>query len=189
MASDSPSILALSGSLRRDSLNQRLVEAAANLARARGASVTVVRLSDYPMPLYNPDEIEADAPPEVHFLKQRFRQHDGLLIASPEYNGLMTAALKNALDWVSHPDEGYPRLDCFVGKSAGIMAAAPGRLGGIRGLPSLRELLSGVGVLVVPEQVALPFAAEAFEEGDELRPSREREMLEKLVSQLLAVMH
>ena len=186
---DAPSILALSGSLRRDSINQKLVEVAAEEAQSRGANVTVIRLSDYPMPLYNPDDIDTEIPPEVHFLKQRFRQHQGLLIASPEYNGLMTAALKNALDWLSHPDEGYPRLDCFQGKSAGIMAAAPGRLGGIRGLPSLRELLSGVGVLVVPQQVAVPFAGEAFGVDRRLKASRESEMLESLVSQLLAVLH
>ena len=181
-------ILAFSGSLRAGSLNHRLVNAAATEARRLGAEVTVIRLGDYPLPLYNPDDAANAVPSEAHFLKQRFRQHRGLMIASPEYNGMLTGALKNAIDWLSHPEEGRELLDCFEGKVGAIMSAAPGSLGGIRGLPSLRELLSGIGVTVAAQAVAVPRAHTAFDDAGMLSPSRERDLVNKMVEQLVSLL-
>src|SRR4051794_33986708 len=95
-------ILALSGSARRDSLNRRLLEIAIGGARDSGASVTVISLADYPLPLYDGDlEEEQGAPENALALQRLLAEHDGLLIASPEHNGGYTAMLKNAVDWIS----------------------------------------------------------------------------------------
>ena len=97
-----PRILAFSGSARRASFNQRLVTVAAASARSAGAEVTLINLRDFPMPLFNEDdEAENGQPDSVVELKKLFSEHDGLLIASPEYNGLPTPLLKNTLDWLS----------------------------------------------------------------------------------------
>ena len=140
-----PRILAFGGSLRSDSWNQRIAELAADAARQAGAEVTILRLRDHPMPVYDQDIEDASGLPEaVRELKSLFRSHDGFIIASPEYNGSLTAALKNTIDWLSRREEGEERMACFSGKFAGLMSCSPGRLGGIRGLSHLRTILSSI---------------------------------------------
>lgn len=152
-------LLAFSGSLRAESLNTRLAFLAADLAESKGAVVTRLKLQDLNLPMFDEDsEAATGLPAGAKQLKDLMRAHDGFLIATPEYNGFMSGALKNAIDWASRPEEGYPPLDCFRGKAAGIMAASPGSLGGIRGLPMLRLLLANLGVNVVGSQFSLPNA-------------------------------
>src|SRR5215510_12287566 len=110
-----PRILAFAGSLRRDSFNKKLVPIAARGAREAGAEVTLIDLKDFPLPLFDQDlEAERGMPK----LKQLFIDHDGLLIAAPEYNSSITPVLKNAIDWVSRPAPGEPSLVAFRGKVA-----------------------------------------------------------------------
>ncbi|MAT80198.1 MAG: NADPH-dependent FMN reductase [Phycisphaerae bacterium] len=160
-----PRILAFSGSLRRDSWNHKLVEIAADAARDAGAEVTVIRLRDYPMPVFDED-LEADQglPQEVMALREQFKSHQGLLIASPEYNSSVTAALKNTIDWLSRTPEGCAPLECFDQKIAGLMAASPGGLGGLKGLSSIRWILGNIRVTVLPRQVAVPRIHEVLQE-------------------------
>jgi NAD(P)H-dependent FMN reductase len=159
-----PRILALGGSLRRDSFNQKLASIAAEGAREAGAEVTLIKLSDFPMPLFDQDfEAEHGMHPEAKRLKELFLSHQGLLIASPEYNSGYSAALKNAIDWVSRaetPEE--PPISALAGKSALIMATSPGGLGGLRGLVPLRMLLGNLGITLLPDQIAIPSAFQAF---------------------------
>jgi NAD(P)H-dependent FMN reductase len=91
-------------------------------------------------------------------LKRLFHEHDGFLIACPEYNGSITPPLKNTIDWVSRPSPAEPDLQPFRGKTAALLATSPGALGGIRGLVHVRAILSGIGVLVLPDQLAVPKA-------------------------------
>ena len=176
-----PRILAFGGSLRRGSLNQLLVGNAARGARAAGAEVTVIALRDYPLPVYDGDLDAAEGiPAEATELKILMKSHDGLLISSPEYNSSLTAALKNAIDWASRPTEGDPPLACFRGKVAGIMAASPGGLGGLRGLVHLRAILSNLSVLVLPEQRAVAAASNAFDGEGRLLDDKTRESVEKI---------
>ncbi|MCB1209396.1 MAG: NAD(P)H-dependent oxidoreductase [Verrucomicrobiales bacterium] len=160
----SPKILAFGGSLRRDSYNQKLAAAAAQGAREAGAEVTLIALRDFPLPLFDEDREAAEGlPAAARELKKLFRSHDGLLIASPEYNSSITAALKNAIDWVSRPEtDDEPPLSAFKGKSAILCAASPGLLGGLRGLVHVRSILGNLGVLVLPDQIAVGKAHEAF---------------------------
>ena len=158
-------ILALAGSTRTQSFNKKLVRVAADGARTAGAAVTEIDLRDYPLPLYDGDlEAESGLPGQAKALRRVFLAHDGLLIAAPEYNGSISAVLKNAIDWLSRPHQGEPALACFEGKVAGLMAASPGRLGGLRGLAHVRQILGGIRVLVIPEQQAVANAAQAFGE-------------------------
>jgi NAD(P)H-dependent FMN reductase len=108
------------------------------------------------MPLYcQDDEAENGMPESVIELKELMKSHEGFLIASPEYNGSLTGIMKNTIDWMSRPYADDPRMACFDGKIAGLMAASPGGLGGIRGLSHLRTILAGIGVLVLPNHVAV----------------------------------
>ena len=161
-----PRLLVFSGSLRQESCNHALALIAANGAHAAGAELTVLRLADHPLPVYNQDTEDRDGlPDEARRLKALFREHDGFIIGCPEYNSTFTAAFKNTVDWVSRPEEGYPPLDGFKGKVAGLVSCSPGRLGGIKVLPTVRMLLSNIGVMVVPNQAAVPHIHDALADG------------------------
>ncbi len=162
-------ILAFAGSTRRGSLNKKLLAAALPGAQTAGAEVTHVDLADFPMPLYDGDLEATEGMPEpARRFKALLESHHGLLIAAPEYNGSLSAVLKNAIDWASRTEsEGEPALRAFRGKVAALMAASPGGLGGIRVLAHLRQILGGLGVHVLPDQLTVPRAGQAFGEGDD----------------------
>ena len=160
-----PRILVFSGSLRAESYNQKLATLAAASAREAGADVTLISLRDFRLPMFDQDledtEGKSDAAKK---LKALFSDADGFIIASPEYNSGITAALKNAIDWVSRADSSdEPPLSAFTGKTAAILSASPGGYGGARSLAQLRPLLENIGVTVLPEQVAVPKAHEVFD--------------------------
>ncbi|MBD3402481.1 NADPH-dependent FMN reductase [candidate division GN15 bacterium] len=164
-----PKILAFAGSTRSESLNKKLIRVGAEAAREAGAEVTLIDLRDYPLPLYDGDLEARDGLPENgRKLKDLFLANDGLLISSPEYNNSFSAVFKNTIDWVSRPVEGYPPLECFTGKVAGLMSASPGYFGGMRGLFDVRKLLSMIAVDVLPDQVAVPKANTVFNDNGEL---------------------
>ena len=176
-----PRVLAFAGSSRRDSYNAQLIEVAAEGARSAGAEVTVINLASYELPLFNEDlEAAEGAPMNATRLKELFFGHDGLLIASPEYNSSISPLLKNTIDWVSRAAEGEGSLAAYQGKVAAIMAASPGALGGLRGLVHVRSILSSIGVLVVPDQIAIPRAFEAFGEDGRLRDERQQAKVEAI---------
>jgi NAD(P)H-dependent FMN reductase len=157
-------VLGFAGSTRAGSLNKRLVQVALAGAAEAGAETRFLDLADYRMPVYDGDEEARDGLPDAaRALKREVAAHDALLVASPEYNGSLTAVLKNALDWISRPQEGEATLAAYDGKVAGLLSASPGALGGLRGLAHLRQILSGIRVLVIPEQYALARAGDAFD--------------------------
>ena len=134
MSELAPRILAFAGSARTASINKKLAAAAAGYAREAGAEVTVADLRDFAMPLYDGDLEEAEGMPDgARQFKQLLVEHDGLLIASPEYNSSLSPLLKNVIDWASRSEsDEEPPLAAFRGKAAGIMATSPGKLGGLR---------------------------------------------------------
>ena len=178
-----PRILALCGSLRTGSINLKLLTIAAEEARKLGAEVDLVDLKKLVLPLYDGDEEEKGVPAPVAELRERMGKARGLLIASPEYNSSIPGALKNAIDWVSRPPE---RL--FQDKWAAMMGAAPGVFGTARMQPHLRQVLSSVGMHVLPAQVHLPRMMEAFTEDGRLKEeARHKEgvaLVTTLVSEL-----
>lgn len=164
-----PRLLALAGSLRRDSYNDRLVRIAARGALEAGAEVTHVRMGDLPVPVYDADLEEAEGVPEnVLEWKRLFKSHDGMLIASPEYNSMIPGGFKNLLDWISRPVPDERAFEPFAGKVVSLMCASDGSLGGLRGLIITRALLCHFQMLVLPEVLGIKFASEAFTEAGDL---------------------
>lgn len=176
-----PRILAFAGSLRRDSFNKKLVHIAAKGAREAGADVTLIDLKEFPLPLFDQDlEAEHGMPENGKKLKQLFIDHDGLLIAAPEYNSSITAVLKNAIDWVSLPAPSESFLVAFRGKVATLMSASPSALGGLRGLVHVRSILENIGVIVLPEQVAIAKAGDALNPDGSLKDPTQQAGIEEL---------
>jgi NAD(P)H-dependent FMN reductase len=183
-----PKILAFSGSLRQGSFNQRMVKVAAEGARSAGAEVTVISLRDFPLPFMDEDlEKESGLPENARKLKDLFKSHDGVLLASPEYNGSVSGVLKNAIDWVSRPLEDSEPLEAFGNKVWCIMSASPGGLGGIRGLIHLRALLGGIRVHVIPQQHAMGGAGNLFDASGNLTDAKQRDTVEGLGKTLVGV--
>jgi len=185
-----PKILAFSGSIRRDSWNRKLIQAAVDATRAAGGEVTLIDLADYPLPLMDEDlEARDGLPPNAQRLKALFKEHDALLIASPEYNSSMPPLLKNTLDWVSREWQGESGLVPYQNKVAAILAASPGQFGGMRMLPHLRQILNTLGVLVLPGQFSLPHADKAFDEesGALKSPARLHALVLELVNTAAAL--
>lgn len=179
-------ILALAGSLREHSYNKRVLRTAISGARAAGAEVTEIDLRDYPMPLYNPDEHGENGFDENALkFQQILSEHDGILLASPEYNGSLPGGLKNAVDWASRKSERFGQIEVFKGKTAAIMTASPGAFGGLRCLAHLRGVLSILLVHVLPMEIAVSFVAAKFEnEAETMTDEKTKFLLEDLGAQL-----
>ena len=181
-----PKITAFAGSTRAGSFNRQLLAIAADAARAAGAEVTVVELRELALPLFDQDlEAVSGLPEGARKFKALLRASDGFLIASPEYNSSVTAVLKNAIDWASRAEsDDEPPLAAFRGKSAALFAASPGALGGLRGLVHLRSILGNIGVLVLPDQVCIPVAHEAFDGAGKLKDERKTRQVAVLAKAL-----
>ena len=180
-------ILVLPGSTRLASHNRRLALEAARLLALSNATVTLVDLADYPMPIYDGDTEEAEGPPAMAIkLAQQIAEQDGMLLVSPEYNASIPPLLKNTLDWVSRVRkiEGRP-LQPFKRLVVALASASPGRLGGLRGLVALRPVCMALGTEVLTAQLAVHDAATAFDENGRLADERQRLALDALLEQLI----
>lgn len=179
--------LCISGSLRADSFNTRLLGVARSLLDGTGRETEVLSAEDLrALPLMDQDLEAREGLPEAAMrLKRAFDAADGVLIACPEYNGSITPLLKNIIDWVSRPDEELPAARCFGGKPMALIAASPGGLGGMRGLRHVREILGNLGAVVVPAQLALPAAGDAFDDSGLLREAKRQQALAAVIDDLL----
>ncbi len=166
-------ILVLSGSNRTDSLNQKLAETLKNILSDKEFDAKCLRLSDYKLPLFNAD---LPLPVEAETLANEIWQCDGLVIASPEYNGSLAPLLKNALDWASRVKIDDEKPYAFYEKSCYLTACSPGALGGFRGLKHLRDVLTSVGGLVLNNQLAVGNGFEAFDDAGNLVDERIKKM-------------
>lgn len=182
-------ILVFAGSARTQSVNKKLATEAARLAREAGAEVTEIDLGNFPLPLYDGDlEAEEGLPENAGQIRRLMIDHQGLLLACPEYNSSITPLLKNTIDWVSRPAEGVPSLAAFKGKIATLLSASPGALGGLRGLVHVRAILGNLGVIVLPNQVALSQAHQAFSDDGLLTDERAAGRLRQAMSELVEVL-
>jgi chromate reductase, NAD(P)H dehydrogenase (quinone) len=176
-----PRILAFAGATRTESFNKKLIRLGADGLRAAGAEVTLVDLRDFPMPLYDGDlEAASGIPEHGKRLKKLFLEHDGLLISSPEYNSSIPGVLKNAIDWVSRSEPGEAPLAAYAGKVAALLSASPGQLGGMRALVAVRMMLGNIKVLVLPDQVSVSKANEAFNPDGTLKDAKQAAAVQKL---------
>ena len=176
-----PKILAFAGSLREDSLNKKVLQVAAEGARAAGAEVTIADLRDFDMPIYNVDDQERDGfPPNAVRFQDLLLEHNGLLISSPEYNGSLPGGMKNIIDWVSRRRDAEQKMyAAFNNKVAGIMSASPGSFGGLRCLSHLRGVLTIATVHIVPLEISVTFADQKFD-GDAMTDEKTKKLLENL---------
>jgi len=182
-----PKILVFAGSIRTGSYNARLAAIATRLLAAADVDVTRISLQDYPLPIYDGDlEARSGAPPHAVKLKGLMMQHGGVFIASPEYNASLAPLLKNTIDWISRVREpNEPPLAAFRNRVFALGAASNGTFGGYRSLMALRQVLElGCGALVLPEQVPVRDAANAFDEDDNLRDPRAVEALRIVLTRL-----
>lgn len=179
-------VLAFSGSTRQDSLNKKLLSEAVKLARQQGAQVTLIDLKDYPLPFYDGDlESKEGMPAKVKEFRNLMIQSSVIFISSPNYNGSISAVLKNALDWASRGEDGKASREAFKGKKFLIMSASPGKTGGVKGLGHLRSIIENVGGTVVQEQVSLGNAHNAFDNEGHLKDEKTKEELEKAIKAAL----
>jgi chromate reductase len=183
-----PKILVIPGSLRSESHNVRLAALASKELTLADADVTRISLADYPLPLYDADlAAESGAPLNAQKLKQMMTAHRGVFIATPEYNASLAPVLKNAIDWISTVRErGDPPLAAFQNRAFALGAASSGRSGGLHSLLALRQVLAvGCRALVIPEQVSVPNAEQAFDEMDQLTDARAAGQLKAVVRRLV----
>lgn len=175
-------ILALAGSLRAKSYNRRVLKIAVDGARAAGGDVDILDLRDYPLPLFNADDVEKNGfDPTAVKLQELLANYHGLLIASPEYNGSLPGGFKNAIDWASRKSERFGVNEAFTGKCAAMITASPGSFGGIRCLGHMRGVLSIMGVNVLPSEIAVTFVAQKFEgDSDTMTDEKTKALLEGL---------
>jgi chromate reductase len=180
-------ILVIPGSLRTGSLNARLAAAIAHELVQSGAEVTRISLSDFPLPIYDGDlQAKSGVPKHAVNLKRMIGAHHGVLIVTPEYNSSVPALLKNTIDWITRVQDPHEtRGQVFRERMFAIAAASGGRLGGTRALAALRLILSACHATVVPNQLALSFADQAYDEMDHLKHPADIEALKALVRQLI----
>ncbi|MFZ4807390.1 MAG: NADPH-dependent FMN reductase [Hyphomicrobiaceae bacterium] len=180
-------LLFIAGSAREASLNKRLARLGAEIAAANGIAATFADLGDYPMPLYDGDLEARDGVPENALkLRSLLSVHAGVFIACPEYNAGMTPLLKNTLDWISRTrDEGEAPVAVFKTRVFALGAASPGGFGGVRGIGMTRQVLEiGLGAVVLPDQILVPRAGNAFDERGHLVDKGQQQMLKSVVERL-----
>src|SRR5215470_4268344 len=184
-----PKILIIPGSLRSGSHNAKLATVAAYEFAKAGADVTRISLADFPLPIYDGDlQARSGVPANAVNLKRMIGAHHGVLIVTPEYNSSIPALVKNTIDWISRVQDPHEaRGQVFREKPFAIAAASQNRLGGTRALAALRLILSACHAIVVPNQLALSFADQAYDDMDRLKKEADIEALKGLVRQLIEV--
>ena len=182
-------ILVIPGSLRSGSHNARLAAAAAYEFAQAGAEVTRLSLGDFPLPIYDGDlQAKSGVPKNAVNLKRMIAAHHGVLLVTPEYNASVPALLKNTIDWVTRVQDPHEtRGQVFRERPFAIAAASANRLGGTRALAALRLILAACQATVIPNQLALSFADEAYDDRDRLKHPADAEALKALARQLIDV--
>jgi len=182
-----PKILIIPGSLRTGSRNAKLAAAAADAFAQVGLDVTRISLGDFALPIYDGDlQAKSGVPKNAINLKRMMAAHHGIVLVTPEYNSSVPALVKNSIDWVSRVQEpNESRGQVFRQRAFAIASASEGRLGGTRALAALRLILSACHATVIPNQFALSFADEAYNDRDRLNHASDIEALQALVRQLI----
>lgn len=180
-------ILVIPGSLRTGSLNARLAATAALELAQAGAEVTRISLDDFPLPIYDGDlQAKSGVPKNAVNLKRMMASHHGVLIVTPEYNSSVPSLVKNTIDWVTRvQDINEARGQVFRERAFAIAAASENRFGGSRALTALRLILSACQATVIPNQLALSFASEAYDDLDRLKHPADSDALKAMTRQLI----
>ena len=177
-------VLFIAGSARNGAWSVKLRDAARRAADAAGAHTSVLDLRALALPLYDGDiEAEQGVPAGAATLRDAIREHDALLIATPEYNGFPTPLMTNAFDWLSRLKDG---LATTTNKPVALVSSSPGALGGLRSMNFLRQYLQmRFQMLVMPQQHAVVRAHEAFAPDGALADAHTAAALDGVVGALL----
>jgi NAD(P)H-dependent FMN reductase len=162
-----PKILVFAGSIRTGAYSGKTADIAQRELALQGADVTRISLADYPLPIMDEDlEAEKGIPENAVKLARLFVAHDGILIATPEYNGSIPPLLKNSIDWVSRvrEDGGRP-LKPLPGRVVALCSSSNGHFAGIRSASHLRQMLTHIQMDVIAPQVSVPDGGEAAAQG------------------------
>jgi chromate reductase len=186
---NTPKILAFAASNRTSSFNRKLILLGVEELKKAGAEVTLIHLKDFELPIYDGDvEENVGVPENGKKLKALMRSHDGFLIASPEYNSAISPLLKNTIDWASRvTEENEPPLCAYRGKVVGLLSASPGAFGGMRGLVAVRSIFGNIGSIVIPDQLAVPKAHEAFDAEGKLKDPTLQKGLHRVTTELVRI--
>lgn len=174
------------GSLRKDSMNKKLAKfVASKLSELDGIEIDEINLAELDLPMYNEDI--SPMPASVHTLRDQMIACDALIVTSPEYNGSISGALKNAIDWASVGRDGDAPRACFQGKVVGMLASSPGGLGGLRGMRHVRQILTQLHSVVVPAEYALGAGHEAFDENGNMKDDTKAELAMQVAYDMVRV--
>lgn len=175
-------ILIWPGSLRADSFNRKLANVIDSKLSANGVETDPIDMHDFQMPLYDGDiEAASGLPPTTTALADRIQAADGFVLVMPEYNFGVPGPVKNAIDWISRIRP-YPT----VGKTCFLASAAPGLVGGARGIIALRPALSFMGAWLVPDSFSLAQAGQAFSDEGDLAADDMNTMLDGMLDKFVA---
>jgi chromate reductase len=182
-----PKILVFAGSVRSGAYSGRTADVAQKELAMQGAEVTRISLADYPLPILDEDlENEKGIPENAINLARQIAAHDGLLIATPEYNGSIPPLLKNSIDWVSRVrKDGGRALRPFTGKPAGLCSSSKGHFAGVRCINHLRAVLVRCQMEVVTPECSVPEGGSAFDEDGNFRDERLHRSMEHLCRTLI----
>jgi len=182
-----PKILVFAGSVRSGAFSGRTADVAQKELAMQGAEVTRISLGDYPLPIMDEDmEREKGVPENAVTLGRLIAAHDGLLIATPEYNGSLPPLLKNTIDWVSRVRrDGGRSVRPLAGKVVGLCSSSNGHFAGIRCINHLRAVLVRCQMEVVTPECSVPEGGNAFGDDGHFRDERLRQSMEHLCRTLL----
>jgi chromate reductase len=181
-------VLVFAGCLHKDSINKKIAKLAANKLEEQGCAVTLIDMNDYNLPVYSQDTSPEGFPSDANKITTLMNEHSMWVIASPEHNYSITACLKNLIDWVSRaPDNQKPNMAAFANKVVAIMSASPAALGGFRSLQHLRDILTSLGTVVVPNQLCVAQSFSAFDEKGNLIDKNNNIFLDNMLKQLVLV--
>ena len=182
-----PKILVFAGSIRAGAFSVRTADAATKELALQGAEVTRISLADYPLPIMDQDlEREKGVPENALRLGRMIAAHDGVLVASPEYNSSIPPLLKNSIDWVSRIRRDNGRTFApLSGKVFALCSSSDSAFGGARGLYHLRSVLMACRAEIITPQCSVSRASEAFDEEGGLRDERLRQSMETVCRTLI----
>ena len=175
-------ILAISGSLRRDSHNTKLLRAAADLLPPGAELVVLDPEALRAVPHYDEDLREQGEPFTVASLREAVTGADAILVSTPEYNHSLPGALKNAIDWLSRPIADSP----FKGKTVAVVGASTGMFGAVWAQAEARKVFGAVGASVVDTELPVVFAHEQFDDDGGLTDDDVRNALTAQLATLVA---
>ena len=172
-------VLGISGSLRRDSHNTRLLVCGRAAALPEGVELELCERLDA-IPPYDEDAERRRFPPPVAALREAIAAADAVLFATPEYNGSIPGQLKNALDWVSRPFA----TNSLRNKPVAVIGASTGMFGAVWAQADLRRVLGLIGARVLDVELPVGLAADRFDERGQISDTELIEQLGGVLSEL-----